>query len=92
MDTRFNLFSDIDWVLCDTNVLDINQAKFYKARGNIVTEPFTHYFFPGIKEFLQALYDRNNLTISFFKCRFSGEKCTAYPALDETAVSRRQIG
>lgn len=57
---------DIDGVLACSRVENIQQAKFFKNKGAILTAIKTHYIFPGVLEFIKLLFQTENVKISFF--------------------------
>jgi hypothetical protein len=66
-----NIVLDIDGVLACNTVENVKQALFFKNKGAIMTAIKTHYLFPGVIEFIQFLFRRENIKVSFFS---SGDK------------------
>lgn len=65
MQARKQVFLDIDQVLSYHRIDDIGQAAFFHTYGMIIHAVCANFVFPGVKELIQALFDRN-VSVGFY--------------------------
>lgn len=63
----YKVVFDIDDLLCVTGLSSIHDVAFFKKYGMIiVAAQKAHYVFPGVKELMQATFNRTDVEVAFY--------------------------